>query len=185
MKPSSRFLSLREKQEKREKANYLRKARKATPSMKRYLHFRSLALSRSEEREARFSLRERPLVIRFSLLAKREREAGEATPLITFTASVIPFTLGNFFHFWCRFSSFSLFSLSLRDTEGIASRSSLRESASLRVSRSGLRARASRSSLRESKKREGSKKITKSKGASEGGHLSWEMGRIGKEGLIF
>ena len=29
-------------------------------------HQRSLALSRSEEREARFSLRERPLVIRFA-----------------------------------------------------------------------------------------------------------------------
>jgi hypothetical protein len=57
---------------KREKANHLRKAREATPSMKQYLHFRSLA----------------------------KREADEATPLITFTASVIPFTLGNFLHFF-------------------------------------------------------------------------------------
>ena len=133
------LLSLLAKREKREKANHLRKAREATPSMKRYLHFRSLA-----KREAGFTF-------------------GDATPLITFTASVIPFTLGNFLHFWCRFfreASFSLFSLV---TEGIASRSSLRES----------------------EKREGSKEITKSKSASEGGHLSWEMGRIGKEELIF
>jgi hypothetical protein len=130
------LLSLLAKREKREKANHLRKAREATPSMKRYLHFRSLA-----KREAGFTF-------------------GDATPLITFTASVIPFTLGNFLHFWCRFSRFSLLSLV---TEGEAKR-------------------ASRSA---SEKREGSKEITKSKGASEGGHLSWKMGRIEKEELIF
>ena len=44
--------------------------KRITKGEARSLHQRSLALSRSEEREARFA---RPLVIRFSL---REREAG-------------------------------------------------------------------------------------------------------------